>query len=417
MHDLRPSSGGALTIAAALSICTYLLPDVLKRFQAAHPKTMITVRSGHSKEVLEMVLAGEAELGLARSLQHPEIETVSLRDDPLVLVATPGSPMARAGRARLDEIAAQPLILFDRGSSDWTLTLGLFRRAGLVPNVVLEVESIEAAKRMVERGIGIAFLPQLAVVREIRRGQLIAIDLRDAEALSRSLDVIHPRQRPLSTEAQRAAQDAAGAAVGEVAPPARSDGAPARDRPAAPARAAHLRRDVSAAGAGGREAISPAIAASARPSAMPPSTSEGQCARRTTRARPTSTIIVTASTRAARHSRGDSASARKITAPQKAAAAVECPLGNPNDRSSGRARPHQVLERPLHDRRGHHQRAPQPPLTAGFREDQEHHQHAGRQDPPVAGPVHHPHRIHHGRGRQPQNRFAQRGVGGHGAAA
>ena len=77
--------------------------------------------------------------------------------------------MARAGRARLEEVAAQPLILFDRGSSDWTLSHGLFRRAGLVPNVVLEVESIEAAKRMVERGIGLAFLPQIAVLREIRR--------------------------------------------------------------------------------------------------------------------------------------------------------------------------------------------------------------------------------------------------------
>ena len=217
VHDLGPSSGGAVTIAAVLSICTYLLPDVLKRFQAAHPKTLITVRSGHSKEVLGMVLAGEAELGLARSLNHPEMETVSLRDDPLMLVSAPAAAMGRAGRARLEEVAAQPLILFDRGSSDWTLSHGLFRRAGLVPNVVLEVESIEAAKRMVERGIGLAFLPQLAVVQEIRRRRLLAIDIRDAEPLRRSLDVIHPRQRPLSTEAQ-ALLKTLRAAVAEAAP-------------------------------------------------------------------------------------------------------------------------------------------------------------------------------------------------------
>jgi DNA-binding transcriptional LysR family regulator len=220
VHDLRPATGGAITIAAALSICTYLLPDVLKRFQAAHPKTMITVRSGHSKEVLEMVLTGEAELGLARSLHHPEVETVSLRDDPLVLVGAPASPMARAGKARLEEVAAEPLILFDRGSSDWTLSHGLFRRAGLVPNVVLEVESIEAAKRMVERGLGVAFLPQLAVVHEIRRRRLLAITVRDAEPLSRSLDLIHPRQRPLSAEAQGLLKTLR-AAVAEAAPAGR----------------------------------------------------------------------------------------------------------------------------------------------------------------------------------------------------
>jgi DNA-binding transcriptional LysR family regulator len=201
VHDLRPASGGALQLAAALSICTYLLPDVLKNFQAAHPKTMITVRSGHSKEILEMVLAGEAEIGLARSLNHPEVETLSLRDDPLLLVVAPHSALARARRATLNDIASQPLIFFDRGSSDWTLTHGLFRRAGLVPNVVLEVETIETAKRMVERGMGLAFLPHLAVARELRRRRLIAVTLTDAEALSRSLDVIHPRQRPLSPEA------------------------------------------------------------------------------------------------------------------------------------------------------------------------------------------------------------------------
>lgn len=231
VHDLRPATGGAITIAAALSICTYLLPDVLKRFQAAYPKTLITVRAGHSKEVLEMVLRGEAELGLARSLHHPEVETVTLRDDPLVLVAAPGAALARAGKARLDEIAAQPLILFDRGSSDWTLSHGLFRRAGLVPTVALEVESIEAAKRMVERGLGVAFLPQLAVVHEIRRHRLLAITVRDAEPLSRSLDLIHPRQRPLSAEAQGLLRTLR-AAVADAAPP----GA-ARPRASAPASA------------------------------------------------------------------------------------------------------------------------------------------------------------------------------------
>lgn len=201
VHDRRPPSG-ALQVSAALSICTYLLPDVLKRFQATHSNVMITVRSGHSREVLDMVLREEAEIGLARSLHHPAVETVSLRDDPLILVAHRAHCPWRERVARLNEVAVWPLVFFDRGSSDWTLSHGLFRRAGLVPNVVLEVETIEAAKRMVERGLGLAFLPHLAVARELRRGTLVAIDITDAEPLSRSLDVIHSRRRALSPAAQ-----------------------------------------------------------------------------------------------------------------------------------------------------------------------------------------------------------------------
>src|SRR2546428_674063 len=116
VHDLRPASGGALQLAAALSICTYVLPDVLKRFQAAHPKVMITVRSGHPKEVLEMVLGSQAGHGSARSLQHPEVETLSLRDDPLVLVARPDSHVVRTRRGPPGGVGAPPPVLFPRGA-------------------------------------------------------------------------------------------------------------------------------------------------------------------------------------------------------------------------------------------------------------------------------------------------------------
>src|SRR5947199_1377162 len=202
VHELKPSSGGPLQIAAALSISVYFLPDVLKHFQRAHPKVAISIHPGHSKEVLEMVLRGEAEIGLARSLHHPEVETISLRDDPLLLVAHPKKCPSNSRRVRLECAASWPLIFYERGSSDWTLTHSLFRRAGLVPNVTLEVDTIETAKRMVERGLGFAFLPQLAVGREIRAGKLLAIKLLDAEPLGRSLDVIHPWHRPLRGQAQ-----------------------------------------------------------------------------------------------------------------------------------------------------------------------------------------------------------------------
>jgi DNA-binding transcriptional LysR family regulator len=202
VHALKPSSAGPLQIAAAHSISVYLLPDFLKLFQRAYPKVVIAIRPGHSKEVLDMVLNQEAEIGLARSLNHPEVETLSLRDDPLLLVGPRKQSPTHARRARLEQVAGWPLIFYERGSSDWTLTHSLFRRAGLVPNIALEVDTIETAKRMVDRGLGMAFLPQLAVGQEIRSGKLATVKILDAEPLGRSLAVIHPRHRPLRKEAQ-----------------------------------------------------------------------------------------------------------------------------------------------------------------------------------------------------------------------
>jgi DNA-binding transcriptional LysR family regulator len=201
IHQLQPHTAGALRIAASLSVCTYLMPDVMQEYKAANPKVMVHLRSGNSVQVLKMVLEGEADIGVARSLNHPEVETMTLRDDPLLLVGHRAHRAANKQQVRLEEVESWPLIFYDRGSSDWTLTQGLFRRAGLLPNVVLEVETIEAAKRMVERKLGFSFLPQIALTQELRQGKLVSIEIADAEPLRRNLDVIHPRLRPLSKEA------------------------------------------------------------------------------------------------------------------------------------------------------------------------------------------------------------------------
>lgn len=200
VHDLQPERGGPLAIAASVSISEYVLPDALKRFQKRHPTINVTIRSGHSKQVLDLVLSGEAEIGLARSLVHPQIETVTLREDPLLLTGHRSDQRTRK-RARLQEVAEWPLILFERGSGDWALTQSLFRGSGLVPNIAYEVDSIETAKQMVGRGMGLAFLPQIAVHHDLKVGRLRAVPIANAEPLSRSLDVVHPRHRALRREA------------------------------------------------------------------------------------------------------------------------------------------------------------------------------------------------------------------------
>ena len=198
LEAAQSSEGGLVTIAAALSVSTYLLPEIVKGFRDEHPAARVSIRSGHSRDVLRMVLDQEAEIGLARGLRHPAVHTARLGRDEIILVAPPSHAFAHRREVRLAEVAGQPLILFDKGSSDWVLITGFFRRGGLLPNVVLELEGIEAAKKMVEKDIGITMLPQLAVRQELQTRSLVHVRISDAPSLGRHVDLVYRREGTLS---------------------------------------------------------------------------------------------------------------------------------------------------------------------------------------------------------------------------
>src|SRR5437868_5485022 len=143
LADLRSASAGRLALGAAPAVSTYVLPPVLKRFAAQHPRVDIAVRTGHSEEILAMVLNDEVQVGLVRTMRHPDIVSASLYDDELVLVCNPQHRFGRRGSVTLADVGRERLVMFDRTSSYFELTQSLFLRAGLVARTVMELDNIE----------------------------------------------------------------------------------------------------------------------------------------------------------------------------------------------------------------------------------------------------------------------------------
>ncbi|HET8653822.1 MAG TPA: LysR family transcriptional regulator substrate-binding protein, partial [Gaiellaceae bacterium] len=85
------------------------------------------------------------------------------------------------------------LILFDRTSSYHRLTNEFFRGAGAIPRGVMELDNIDAAKKMVEQGLGVALLPHTAVAGELEAGTLMAVTLADAPQLKREIVIFRRR--------------------------------------------------------------------------------------------------------------------------------------------------------------------------------------------------------------------------------
>ena len=243
VNALERGGAGRLAIGAAPAVSTYVLPGLLKRFAQSHPRVEVRVRTGHSEEMLELVLREQVDVGLVRALQHRDISSTPLYEDRLILVVDPEHPFAASGRIRLAEISGQQLILFDRTSSYHELTSALFRRAGISPSGVMELDNIDAAKKMVEQGFGVALLPHTSVADELAAGTLAEVALQDAEPVRREIVAIRRRDAGPATGTVGAFLDTFAAAGAELTEwPRQSGAAPRRagarsKRPKAPARA------------------------------------------------------------------------------------------------------------------------------------------------------------------------------------
>jgi DNA-binding transcriptional LysR family regulator len=186
-------------VAASQYLTLYLLVDAIRRFHKAKPDIRIRLQTRTEQEIEESLRQDpELHMGIAAPLEStPELDYRHLFSMPWSLVARPNHPLLRRRRLDLHALAAEPLILFERGSTGRQHVIEAFRRAGVAPRVEMETTSTQISVRMVEAGLGLAIVPLLpsgVVTRGCRVGvrslgtQIRPIDsgilLRRGEALS-----------------------------------------------------------------------------------------------------------------------------------------------------------------------------------------------------------------------------------------
>src|ERR1700681_2816614 len=200
LEQVRSASAGHLMIGAAPAVSTYILPELLEKFVADHPRVEVSVRTGHSEDVVDLVLRDEVQIGLGREIHHPELELRPFHTEELVLVCAPDHPFAKRRKVAMSEVGAERLIMFDRTSSYYEITQAAFLSAGVKLRGLMELDSIEAAKKMVERGLGVALLPGTAVAREVEGGTLSVVAMRDAPPMHNSIVVLDRKDAGRSEE-------------------------------------------------------------------------------------------------------------------------------------------------------------------------------------------------------------------------
>lgn len=178
---VRGGTEGLVRFTAAETLCTYRLPPVLNAFAGRHPGVRLQFVPLPVREFKHQLLDGAlgAAFVLEEPFRHPGLEVRLLRPEPVGIFAAPGHRLAKARAVTAADLMGEQCLLTDAGCSYRNQFEHALIAAGAHPATRLEFQSIEAIKRCVELGMGIAPLPEVAAAEEVRAGRLVRLAWAD----------------------------------------------------------------------------------------------------------------------------------------------------------------------------------------------------------------------------------------------
>ncbi|WP_207541275.1 LysR family transcriptional regulator [Sabulicella rubraurantiaca] len=191
MAEFSEGVRGTVSIAASIAIASNYLPDELRSFSLSHPGVTISVHDALSRQAVEMVKDGAADLGIfAEPYSAGDLPTVAYKTEQLVAVLPAGHPLSTRRALTLAEMVSYDFVLGRPGSSLTTLIERAAAAAGSLPRFRVQVSGSEAIARMVEAGLGVSILPA-AMARPRRTAGMVLRPLREPWA-SRRLRLCFP---------------------------------------------------------------------------------------------------------------------------------------------------------------------------------------------------------------------------------
>jgi DNA-binding transcriptional LysR family regulator len=192
------SAAGRVRLGASESVTAHVLPGILRPFITQNRRVDLRLLCATSEHLPVMVASGELDLAVTSvDRDCPGLQVTHLWDDELVLVL----PMGHPSRSRsIRTYTSEDFILLDRGTSTRRLLDRSLADLDLELKVVLEHSSTEVIKAMVVAGMGLAILPEPAVRREARRGELAAWPLTDLTVVRPIVAIQDPRRDPWPAE-------------------------------------------------------------------------------------------------------------------------------------------------------------------------------------------------------------------------
>ena len=197
LTDLRALHRGRLNLAANEYTCLYLLP-LLDEYRRQNPQIKVAVQRTLASRIQDELLLHSVEIGvLSFRPEDTQMQSVVVYQDELSLVVGPKHPLARSGEVSIRQLGSLNFIAHNIPSPQRQKVIQTFRRHKTPLNMGVELPSLEAIKRFVEMGNGVALVPGLTVQNELLSGALVRVRVRELQ-VERKLRLVYRRQASLS---------------------------------------------------------------------------------------------------------------------------------------------------------------------------------------------------------------------------
>lgn len=203
LQKLKGVITGELLLGGSSTPGAYLLPGLIGDFSRRWPGVRVRLRIANTGDIGDDLLKRTLDLALVGAApQSGDFEMKPVFPDQIVFVACPRHPLCNAAQVSWQQIAAEPMIMREHGSSTRRLLEQCIDERGLGPiKIAMELGSVEAIKKAVAAGLGIAAISRHAVAWEIECGWLHELPLHEPD-LKRSIYLLQLKNRPLSPAAE-----------------------------------------------------------------------------------------------------------------------------------------------------------------------------------------------------------------------
>jgi len=202
MRQLGQRQAGRVAIACLPTAAFYFLPRVIARFNEQYPNVRFSILDLSANDGLRSVAHGEVEFGInLLGSAEPELSFDPLIEDPFVLACRRDHPLAAREAVDWADIEPYHLVTVSRASGNRTLLEAALMRARVHLRWFYEVTHLSTSLGLVEAGLGISVLPQLATPQG--EHPIIVTRPIGSPQVSRTIGVVRRRGRQLSPAAQR----------------------------------------------------------------------------------------------------------------------------------------------------------------------------------------------------------------------